>query len=181
MRLPQRLCNHLATRAFTTMLSRQPDRIIGEKHDPYMLRWYLTPWSRYDRGSEVTSFWDWLRRQLPNVYLHRFFRSDDDRALHDHLWPNVSIVLFGRYAEHTIRAGGINDRHIRSAGSIVGRRARAAHRIELIDASQPVVTVFITGPKLRDWGFHCPNGWRRWQYFTAELPGNVTVRGRGCE
>jgi hypothetical protein len=180
MRLPLFLQRRLTAWAFDVAVSREPDRIIGEKHAPYMHRWYVTPWSSFDRHSVPTSIWDALRRQLPNIYVHRFFRSDEDRALHDHPWANMSIVLFGSYAEHTIRAGGISDRHIRSTGSIVMRRARAAHRVELIDTRKPVLTLFVTGPKIRDWGFHCPHGWRRWQDFTATKDG-ASVIGRGCE
>lgn len=179
MRLPGFLLGWMTDRAFDLMLSRQPDVIIGEEQDPYLLRWYVTPWSRYKRDSAPTGLWDRLRRLLPNIYVHRFFRSDDDRALHDHPWANLSIVLYGRYAEHTIRAGGINERFIRYAGSMVPRRPRAAHRIELIEPRQPVVTLFITGPKVRDWGLHCPHGWRPWQDFTTTKDG-ANVVGKGC-
>ncbi|MDN5849106.1 MAG: hypothetical protein L0H63_05630, partial [Nitrococcus sp.] len=58
------------------------------------------------------------------------------------------------------------------------RRARSAHRLALIDA-EPVITLFITGPRVREWGFHCPQGWRHWRAFTAaDNPGRI---GRGCE
>lgn len=43
--------------------SRNPDFIIGGA-DPYMLRWWVIP-----------------RNKVFNIYLHRFLRSDDDRAL----------------------------------------------------------------------------------------------------
>lgn len=35
-------------------------------------------------------------------------RSDDDRALHDHPWVNMSILLEGTYTEHTIAQGGVH-------------------------------------------------------------------------
>jgi hypothetical protein len=63
---------------------REPDLYIGGKDDPYLLRWYLIP-----------------RNRFFNVYLHKIVRSDDDRALHDHPWWWLSVMLKGRYAEVT--------------------------------------------------------------------------------
>jgi hypothetical protein len=145
---------------------RPPDVIIGGAENPYMRRWFVLP-----------------RNPVFNIYLHEFLRSDDDRALHDHPWANLSILLDGAYVEHTIRDGGINVRTFRRAGDWVLRRARAAHRVELIDdlAGRPMRcwTLFITGPRLREWGFHCPNGWVHWRAFTNPADGGRTV-GRGC-
>lgn len=139
---------------------RPPDVVIGGEDNPYLRRWFIIP-----------------RNPVFNIYLHRFLRSDDDRALHDHPWWNLSILLQGRYVEHSIAAGGIH-RHIeRKAGDFKFRFARAAHRIELIDG--PCWTLFITGPRLRNWGFHCPKGWVPWQIFTNPADGGRTV-GPGC-
>lgn len=159
MRIPWTLRQWLLRRAFAVMKRRPPDIIIGEPD--YMRRWYLIP-----------------RNPILNVYLHDIARSDDDRALHDHPWPNMTILLVGMYVEHTIRAGGIHDRTIRRAGDIVLRAPRSAHRLELLRESKPV-SLFITGPRLRQWGFHCPEaGWRHWRDFTAGDRG--TTIGRGC-
>lgn len=139
---------------------RPPDVIIGGEADPYLRRWWLIP-----------------RNPVFNVYLHHFLRSDDDRALHDHPWINLSILLAGQYDEHTIRPGGINVRTRRRAGDWKLRTAKAAHRIELVDG--PCWTLFLTGPRIRAWGFHCPAGWRHWRDFTR--PGASGEIGRGCE
>lgn len=138
---------------------RPPDVMIGGAENTYMRRWWLIPRNR------------WF-----NIYLHHFLRSDDDRALHDHPWWNLSILLEGRYVEHTISAGGINIRTERRAGEMKFRRAGAAHRIELVDG--PCWTIFITGPRLREWGFHCPGGWVHWRDFTSGPKGETI--GRGC-
>lgn len=149
----------LAPRLISLSERRRPDVVIGGDAAPYLLRWWLIPRNR------------WF-----NIYLHHFMRSDDDRALHDHPWWNLSVLLDGRYVEHTISAGGVNVRRERRAGEHKFRTARAAHRIELIDG--PCWTLFITGPRLRDWGFHCRLGWVPWQKFTkAENPGEI---GNGC-
>lgn len=139
---------------------RPPDFVIGGQVEPYLRRWWLIP-----------------RNRLFNVYLHEILRSDDDRALHDHPWWNCSVVLAGYYIEHTIAAGGIHRREIRYVGRVVFRRATAAHRIEIV---RPCWSLFITGPAVRSWGFHCPEiGWVHWRKFTNPADDGATV-GKGC-
>ena len=141
---------------------RAPDFVIGSQDDPYLLRWWIIP-----------------RNRFFNVYLHCFMRSDDDRALHDHPWTNLSILLRGRYVEHTIEEGGINVRTERIAPAWKFRpRGSYAHRLELVDGF--CWTIFITGPRYRQWGFYCPErGWVHWQDFTA--PRNAGEIGKGCD
>ena len=141
------------------MSERQPDeRIGGEGDNPYMLRWFLFPKNR------------WF-----NIYVHKFLRSDDDRALHDHPWWFISLILRGSYIERRISA---TDDNTRRTGSIALRPASTLHRIELID-NQPVWSLIITGPKCREWGFLCPQGWRHWVEFTGGPDGEMM--GPGCD
>ena len=138
---------------------RPPDFVIGGAERPYMRRWWILP-----------------RNPIFNIYLHQFLRSDDDRALHDHPWWNLSVLLKGRYTEHTISAGGVNVFKEYGAGDWRFRFAKAAHRIELTHGE--CWTLFITGPRIRSWGFHCPNGWKHWRDFVAGSDtGSV---GKGC-
>jgi hypothetical protein len=51
--------------------------------DPYLTRWFI------------------IRTRLIGIFLHRFHRSDEDRALHDHPWTFISIILWRGYWEHT--------------------------------------------------------------------------------
>lgn len=160
MRLPHWLHQRLFDRAVVIAARRPPDFVIGGDDNPYLRRWWVIP-----------------RNRVFNVYLHHFMRSDDDRALHCHPWINASILLTGEYDEHTIAAGGVHSRHTYRAGDIKLRRAKAAHRVELTDG--PCWTLFITGPTIRQWGFHCPGGWRPWQEFTK--PGDSGSIGKGCD
>lgn len=138
---------------------RIPDFVIGDPDDPYLLRWWLVP-----------------RNPISNAYLHLFLRSDDDRARHTHPWLwNLSILLRGRYREWY--GDGPNDFRDYRAGSIKFRWGAAAHRIELIDG--PCWTLFLTGPRIRQWGFLCPRGFVHWRDFTA--PTDKGKIGRGCE
>ena len=140
--------------------SRPPDVVIGSPERPYMLRWHVVP-----------------RNRFLNVYLHEIRRSDDDRALHDHPWFNVSLILIGAYVEHTVAAGGVQRTVWRIAGDITMRRAASAHRLSILGGA--CTTLFVTGPKSREWGFHCPHaGWRGWREYTGE---GGTLIGRGCD
>lgn len=168
IRLPDPLFPMIRDAVRFTIDSRPPDRIIGGADNPYMLRWYLTP-----RGLNG------------NAYVHEFRRSDDDRALHDHPWESCSIILDGRYFEHSIEAGGIHVRRLRNPGDIVFRQAEAAHRVELLPADcaegRYPRTLFLTGATVREWGFHCPErGWVHWRDFTNERDGGDTI-GAGCD
>ncbi|QNJ56291.1 hypothetical protein SEA_OHGEESY_62 [Gordonia phage Ohgeesy] len=137
---------------FRRLVSGRPHQVIGGAEDPYLRRWYLIP-----------------RNPLINVYLHQFLRSDDDRALHDHPWWFVSLILRGEYEEIHERG-----RNWRGAGSLAFRRAEWRHRVKLVDRvtrvnGRPVLnpapcwTLIITGRRTRSWGFWCPN-WVRSQY-----------------
>ena len=135
----------------------KPHRIIGEN---YLHRWHLVP-----------------RNPLFNIYLHKFMGNDDDRALHDHPWASVSFLLKGGLIEvlpfppH----GWQHWKRIRRVVPVF-RRATHAHRIVL--AEGPAWTLFITGPVVRNWGFHCPKGWVHWKDFT-DASGNGI--GKGCD
>lgn len=133
-----------------------PHFIVGPPDRPYLHRRYILP-----------------RNPWINVYIHRFLRDDDDRALHDHPWASVSLLVRGRYVEETV-AG----RQEYRVGSIIFRSATYSHRVELPDG-KPCWTLFITGRRVREWGFHCPRGWVHWKEFTkADKPGEI---GKGCD
>ncbi len=143
--------------------SRPPDFIIGGAENPYLLRWWLIP-----------------RRfaYLGNVYFHKFKRSDDDRALHDHPWWSLSYMVRGSVIEHL--PGGA--KRLITEGQFIFRRGKDAHRIELHEGwlgPREAWTVFIVGPRFREWGFHCPNGWVHWKKFC--LPSDSGTIGKGCD
>jgi hypothetical protein len=114
-----------------------------------------------------------------NVYLHRIWRSDDDRALHDHMYVNASILLSGSYAE-VRRDGGIRSFAERA---LIFRLPSTPHRLVVSHFcrqwNRPVVTLFVTGPRVRNWGFHCPRGWLPYERFVH--PTDPGLVGPGCE
>jgi hypothetical protein len=170
-----------------TVTSRPADFVIGGIDNPYMYRWWIIP-----------------RNSVFNVYLHRVVRDDDDRALHDHPFASVSLCLDGRLGEvYAKDVDGLGvptevDRFVHP-GDVVWRGARFAHRLFLPRSttdSGEAWTLFITGPRIREWGFWCPKEtkvydgdgvlltlegrrWVHWKQFTA--PNDSSKIGRGCE
>lgn len=150
----------------------KPDQVIGGSEDPYVLRWYLLP-----------------RNPFFNIYLHKFLRSDDERALHDHPWANASLILWGSYWEHfPYHNSGLDTyKRLRMRGEFIIRGAEQAHRIELLHQwgnllEEPVWSLFITGPKVREWGFHCKDRWVHWTIYTDyKKDGTGNKVGQGCD
>lgn len=132
-----------------------PNLQIGGADNPYLNRWYLI-----------------RRNNFFNIYLHQFIRNDDDRAEHDHPWWSLSWMMRGVLWEQ-------RDGEFRpiAEGELIFRRAASKHRLEVVMPYE-TWTLFITGPKLREWGFHCPNGWVHWLDFTGGARGETI--GRGC-
>lgn len=139
---------------------RDPDFVIGGQADPYLLRWWVIP-----------------RNNWFNIYLHEIRRSDDDRALHDHMYLNLSILIEGEYIEHTIAQGGVHHQRHFKAGDWTWRLPSKAHRLQVL--GKRTTTLFITGPRVRQWGFHCPQGWVHWKKFVDERDSGEV--GKGCE
>lgn len=180
--------------------NRLPDFVVGEASNPYLLRWYLTPWREAykDIPKAQRTRWQEFVSRLPNLYLHCFLRSDDDRALHDHPWNWWSWMLAGGYTEVThqpysqtakfkgadymvidVQAKHMQVARIYSAGSLRGQRAEYAHRLILAEGVA-AWSLFFVGWRRRSWGFHCSKGWVPWEQFTDPATAGATV-GRGCD
>lgn len=134
--------------------SRRPDFEIGEE-ETYLARWWIIP-----------------RNPIFNIYLHVFFRDDTDEALHDHPFASLSL-LCGRVAApkafyqdedsalwevYLDKTGNELIRRL-ACGSLVYRGPRFTHR--MIVPNPGAMTLFVTGPRVREWGFLTKNGWVR--------------------
>lgn len=108
------------------------------------------------------------------IYLHHFCRSDHDRALHDHPWPYVAIILKGGYWEvhDQDRAGQVVE--WRGPGSVLLRPAQWRHRIALPvfgfqddgrQIQQPSWSLVFVGRRAQRWGFFTPQGWCWWRKY----------------
>lgn len=110
-----------------------PDVTVG---DNYLRRWHIIP-----------------ENKLFNIYYHEIRASDLDRHLHDHPYFFSSFILEGGYYEHTE-----NGRNERGVGDINLHTPWFVHRLQMKD-EDGVNSIFITGPKMRVWGFKTDNGW----------------------
>lgn len=135
-RLPSFLIEALSKPLLEMAATTEPSQVLGKQDDDYLHRWYV------ERS-----------RERGNVYLHRTLRSDVDYEMHDHPWDNVTIALTD-LAEELQTADG---RAViqRPAGSIIFRKATDRHRLIV---AEPSWTLFLTGPKVREWGFLMGNG-----------------------
>jgi hypothetical protein len=131
-------------------------RIVLDRtsNEPYLERYYL-----FLKDRDTFPF---------NIFLHKFLKSDPD-DVHDHPWPYFTIILRGGYWEWIPE---FNDRgekigetaHWRGPGSFRWCSADSYHRIEL-DPNVTAWTLFMPGPKQRDWGFLVRNRWVQWEEY----------------
>jgi hypothetical protein len=111
------------------------------------------------------------------IYLHKFYRGDKDRDLHDHPWSFTTFILAGGYAEecfaHETRTREktsfvtVDGRTItwHPKFSLLHRPATVAHRV-IIPEGRTAWTLVLTSPKTRSWGFHTPKGWCPWRGYS---------------
>lgn len=157
--------------------------IIGPDECPYVQRWFVqTP--------------------LGTARVHHFMRSDDDRALHDHPWSFVTLVVRGSYRDITAcpwcadgkvriqrwpepEAGpecgpclgtGVRVDEL-TPGSVRYRPAEHQHRVE----SDGAWTIVLSGRKRRTWGFWEGAKFTRWREYLAlnGLPACADLLPRG--
>lgn len=107
-------------------------RKLSDKPPIYMVRWL------------VMRIFGWELK-------FNLFLSSDPGCLHDHPWPFVSLMLAGAYTEHT-QTGARAYR----APCVLFRPARWKHRIEIVE---PCLTLNVSAPRRRNWGFWTPSGW----------------------
>lgn len=151
-----------------TMLFPYTDIYRDGTTDIYLRRFFIYPRDK-DFGKN---------KEKGRIYLHKFYRGDEDPHLHDHPWPFTSFILtHGYHEEIPFR---INDTRLPGTEierskivdgtgdpaftwnwrrltwyprfSILKRPATWKHRVILQDG-KPVWTIVKTGVKERSWGF----------------------------
>jgi hypothetical protein len=134
-------------------------RIVMDRveNEPYLERYYL-----FLRERERFPF---------NVFLHKFLKSDPD-DVHDHPWPYATLILKGGYWEwipHFDTVGRKTGEYQvwRGPGHFRVSKANSYHRIEL-DPDITAWTLFMPGPKQRDWGFLVKNKWIQWEQYLKQ-------------
>lgn len=137
----------LSQKDFTVQRMLPDQTLMTSPDDVYLQRWKL------------------LRNKfLGNIYLHEFHRSDNETELHDHPFDGISIVLDGQLREITPSVESNQHCRIKHIpGTVIYRSAAFPHRLELL--TETCTTMFITGPKIQEWGFYADGGWTYWKDF----------------
>jgi hypothetical protein len=134
-------------------------RIVMDRQsdEPYLERYYL-----FLKDRDRFPF---------NVFLHKFLKGDPD-DVHDHPWPYATLILKGGYYEwlpqFDSKGNKIAEMCVwRGPGSFRICSANSYHRIEL-DPNVTAWTLFMPGPKKRDWGFLVNNKWIQHEQYLKE-------------
>lgn len=151
--------------------------IIGDPKNPVYYRWQLF---------KIRGF---------QLCLHKWMRSDDDRALHDHSGDSISFILNGGYTEVIKYASLAEVRaYWRRPWWPIYRKAETPHRVVLdpyeferrsmLVLYEPVWSLWFRWPPRREWGFHCPKGWKHWKDFLNSrgdyYAAGTSETGKGC-
>jgi len=134
-------------------------RIVMDRQsdEPYLERYYL-----FLKDRDRFPF---------NIFLHKFLKGDPD-DVHDHPWPYATLILKGGYYEwlpqFDSKGNKIAEMCVwRGPGSFRICSANSYHRIEL-DPNVTAWTLFMPGPKKRDWGFLVNNKWIQHEQYLKE-------------
>lgn len=100
---------------------------LGLPACPYLVRWAV-------------------ETKIGSIRVHSWHGPDDDRAFHDHPWWFLTFVIKGGYVDKNPNG----DEHLH-APAIKFRPA--LHRHTVVPDPGGAVTLLITGPKIRSWGF----------------------------
>lgn len=112
------------------------------------------------------------------LMIHRIWRPDADRHLHDHPWKKAtSFVLTGGYLEvrRKDRKAPIEIRRV-EAWSLNRLDGETFHRID--DVDDGTWTLFLAGDRFQEWGFLMDDGTKTPSaaYFAARGYTNKSVR-----
>lgn len=140
--------------------------------DLYLCRYYF--WRKSKTPKWVPAR---VRKLIPSIYLHYFYRGDLDEELHNHPWVNsMSLILTNGYYEDRLTPDGVVRRKIRP-GSLNFIRCTDFHRVDLIDPTKGAWTLFITGQRVQEWGFKDidTGKYTYWETFVEEREQNARL------
>lgn len=142
-------------------------------------------------GSLYMGRYSFFETKWLSCRVHHIAAPDDGRAMHDHPWSFLSIVLRGWYIEerpldpyHPVFLDTTMSESThwtnRKAGSIAWRHACTRHWISTVsneDFGGECWTLFIYGPLRQWWGFFTPRGKVYWQDYLKETGREGTTNG----
>lgn len=111
-------------------------------------------------------------RSFGGLFVHVFYRSDEDPDCHCHPWNFFTFVLRGGYQDETWEYSPLEQpmyqvayQKTMKAGAFGVRRAEHMHRVRLLDPSRRTWTFVVRGPKRREWYFYTPQGRVHWKTY----------------
>lgn len=114
-------------------------------------------------GKPLLIRWKIIAIGVAGLYLHKFMRSDYDRALHDHPWGFITLILGPGYIEvHDQTPNRIKAVEWRGPGTILYRPPKWRHRV-CLDNDRPTWSLVLVGPRVRKWGFWIDGDWCWWK------------------
>lgn len=196
MKIPNFMRKALLAKANAIMTSREPDFIIRPAGRDQTLRWHVIPRNR------------WFNIYVHKWIESDDDRAPHDHPYHNaSILLEGHYVEWMLRHPHAVAAGDTRERpFMRRQGHIYLRKAMTAHRVELREyvtedyrgdtitmihpwgfnklpgrtyTKAECITLFITGRRFRDWGFHCPKGFVREDEFRDGRDKGKT--GKGCD
>lgn len=160
MKLPAAIRRRLARWIYRAIGRRPPNFVLKDDTDGtvYLQRWHIIP-----------------PNPFLSLYVHLFVGPDQGRHLHDHRSGTLSVILDGWYEEE-VSTPELMRRDWRGSwlvhrkgGDIVYRSARTPH---MVTQTGGALTIFLTGPTTRDWGFWVDGRWvPHCEYLAAQTEG----------
>lgn len=103
--------------------------------------------------------WRILSTPIISIYIHRIYKEDQDPYLHDHPWNYFGLIINGSYTEQTP-----NKLNVLMPGAFAFKKATDFHKIQKLNTDS-VTTLFITGRRIREWGYKIYGYWVPNQYY----------------
>jgi hypothetical protein len=125
--------------------------------------WTYTIWG-FDKSPYIT------RTLLPRLggrrlMLHRIWRADYDKWLHNHPWSRASfLIVSGGYTEERLVDGEVV-RFVLKPGDVNHLNASTFHRIVSIEPN--TWTLGLIGERVQDWGFLVDGALVPWREYFA--------------
>lgn len=84
-----------------------------------------------------------------SIFIHKIYKSDQDKYQHDHPYNFLSIILSGGYIEKS-------KKEYKRVLWWTYNKAERPHKLRLIKL--PTITLVFTGQRFREWGFYTDRG-----------------------
>lgn len=107
------------------------------------------------------------------IYIHRIYKEDNDKHLHDHPWNFIGIILNGTYVEAYEAFDGIGFRPRRPFVPVRVPASGYYHKIASL-GKKPVTTLVLRGRRIHEWGYKTSEGFvEAAEYRKRKVLGNL--------